>query len=186
MAGGAQADFPGGQASAGKRAFTLAEVVVGVLLFGLAATVLTQAVSNGLNAYRLSQSGDSLDYPMHRVRDHVLSLATRDQLEEGGEIEVPVAVRDGEGGSDRTEVIRARWEAEAFPTKILDFFVVELKATMEAGGNDASVREESYMVYRPGWSESEEEERLLEVKEEEFEDRLSARGIVEEEEEEQP
>lgn len=164
--------------------FTLAEVVVGVLLFGLAATVLTQAVANSLNAYHLSRLEDPLEYPMQRVREHILELRSRTELEEGGEIEVPVAIRDQNGGTARTEVVRVRWEAEISPTKILNYFIVDLSANLESGGNTSDAVETRIMVYRPFWSDSEEEDRLIEVKEEEFKDRLATRGVTEEVEEE--
>ncbi len=164
--------------------FTLAEVVVGVLLFGLAATVLTQAVSNSLNAYYLSRLENPLGYPMQRVREHVLGLTGRTAVEEGGEIEVPIAIRDEDGGAGRTEVMRVRWEAEISATKILNYFVIELTATLESGDNSANAVESIFMVYRPFWTDPDEEERLIEVKEEEFADRLTTRGVTEEGEEE--
>jgi len=149
---------------------------VGILIFGMAAAVIGRAVSDALNAYSLSNLGDSTSYPMYRIRQHVLAIPNREEVEKGGEIEVPIAIRGEEGEVDETEMVRARWEAEILPTRILDLYVLDLRANLQMGANDAQSLEERYTVYRPSWQDTEESEQLLQAKEEEFQDRLEARG----------
>ncbi len=164
--------------------FTLAEVVVALIIFGVAAVVLGQAVSDTLRALTQSNRRDPLSYPVYRVRTHALALTTRDLVEEGGELEVPIAKRNKETASVETETIRIRWEAEVRPTNLLNFYLLELTIRLESGGMGTDQLETQYMAYRPGWSDSDEMERLVEQKEETFKERLSARGITEEDMEE--
>ena len=142
--------------------------------------------ADALHSHSLARTGESLDYPLYRVRNHLLALPTREAVEEVGDLEVPVAIRDSEEDTDRTVVVRTRWEAEVFPTRLLDLFVVEATVTFEGEEADAAKREISLTAYRPAWSESDESERLVETKEEEFADRRLARGVSEDEEEEGP
>ncbi len=166
-----------------RRGFTLGEVVVAVLIFGLAATVLVQATSNALNSYILSRRDDRGSILMGHVRRDVLKILSREEVEEGGEVEVPHIVRDPETDEEETELIDVRWEAEIHPTRILDVYILDLTAHFETEGAVASVTDH-ITTYRPTWGESDQVEQLIEAKEQEFEERLSARGILEEEEEE--
>jgi len=161
--------------------FSLAEVVVGIVIFGLAAVVLGQAVVNSLNSYRISREESGEEYPFYRVRNDVFAIPDRESVEEGGEIEVPLAIRDEEENTDTTEMVRARWEAEIHPTRILDLFVLDLAVTFEGEGDGTRSIEDSFILYRPGWSESDERERLVEAKEEEFSDRIADRNVTMEE-----
>lgn len=162
--------------------FTLAEVVLALLIFGLAAAVLGQAVTETLRAVSKANRHEPLGYPIYRVRTHVMAMPTRAEIEEGGELEVPVSHQSKETGTAETEVVRTRWEAEIFPTGLLDVYVLELTINFESADIGPDSYEARYMAYRPGWGDSDETERLLELKEETFKERLTARGIVEDEE----
>ncbi|MGZ0655274.1 hypothetical protein ACWPKS_06675 [Coraliomargarita sp. W4R72] len=161
------------------KAFTLAEVVVGVLLLGLTAAVLGQAVSNALRAYTQTQLTNPYEYPVKRVRDHVLQLRTRALVEEGGELEIPITHgTQREGDTQETTTIRARWEAEVHSTRILNVYQVELSVDFQGGSEQALKTESKIITYRTTWSDPDEFEQLIEAKEEEFKDRQSARGEI--------
>lgn len=160
------------------RGFTLAEVVVAVLLFGLAAAVLGQAVSDSLRAYAMSREAVSASDSETHVRRHVLGILSRSTLEEGGEVEVPVAIRKQDSEEVETEMVKVRWEAEIFPTRLLDVYVLRVTMRLE-GGSDVGEVTHDYIAYRPSWAKQDEVDSLLESKEKEFRDRLSARGGIE-------
>lgn len=157
--------------------FTLAEVVVAVLVFGLAAAVLGQSVSDSLRAYALSRESPGKGYPETHLRRHVLGILSRSTLEEGGEVEVPIAVRKENGDDFETEMVKVRWEAEILSTRLLDVYVLRVVMRLEGSGDVGEVTHD-YIAYRPTWAKQDEVNQLLEIKEKEFQDRLSARGNI--------
>jgi len=165
-------------ASAG---FTLAEVVVAVLIFGLSAAVLGQAVSDSLRAYALSRQEADAAHVGETVRRHVLTLLTREEVEKGGELEVPIAQRKEGSEEVRTEMAKVRWEAEVLPSRLINVFQLKLTAHQQSGSQVMAI-ERPYIVYRPSWSEDDEVDQLREAKEQEFAERLGERGILPEEE----
>jgi hypothetical protein len=169
------------QALKSARGFTLAEVVVGVLLLGLTAALLGRAISDSLRAYEQTRITNPYQYPIKRVSDLVLQLKTRDLVEEGGELEIPITYgNEREGDTQETTTLRARWEAEISPTSVLNLYVVDL--TIDFQGGDDNLKVESKIIaYRTAWGDADELEQLIEAKEEEFKERQSARGETEEE-----
>jgi len=166
-----------GKKNARNRAgFTLAEVVVGVLILGMTITLLGRAVSDALNAYRLSYLDDDYRYSLQEARKEILQIGSRTELEEGGELEIPVLEDEVRDGNRATRVVRIRWEAEIKPTNILDMYVILATIRFQDGGG-TEIREERLTVYRQNWDEDDEQERLIETKEEEFRERLSNRGL---------
>jgi prepilin-type N-terminal cleavage/methylation domain-containing protein len=160
--------------------FTLAEVIVAVMIFGLAATVLGRAVSDAMRAYGMARHGGADTYVAEQVRQHVLTLPSRSQIEDGGELEVPVLRRASADATETTtEMVRVRWEAELFSTNLLDVFRIDLGIRLETGDNRESM-EQSLLAYRPAWTEADDSARLIEAKEEAFSERLTARGELEE------
>lgn len=162
--------------------FTLAEVLVGVLLLGLTATLLGRAVSDGLRAMEQTRLESPNETTMQQVRSTVLSLTTRAQIEAGGELQVPIiqgAERSGE--KPETVMLRVRWEAEILPTRLLNVYQIDLEVDIQGGGNEAAKVESKLIAYRTGWGAPEELEALLGAKEDEFKERLSARGETSEE-----
>lgn len=159
-----------------KRGFTLAEVVVGVLILGLVITLLGRAVSDALSAYRMSYTEDKSLYALQEVRQQILRITSRSEVEEGGELEVPVLVERERDETTQTRLVRIRWEAEVKPTRLLNVYIIEASIRLqEDSGTD--LREARYVVFRPNWDEDGEQERLEESKEEEFRERLSNRGL---------
>jgi hypothetical protein len=162
-----------------KLGFSLAEVVVAAVLLGLVATVLGRAVADALNAYSKIRMDDPYEYPAVQVRAHILERLNRTELETGGELDIPLPRRDAQSGGVQTETIRARWEAEIFPTRILDLFLVEYSVVFHGGEEEAAQASDRLMLFRPMWADSEETRRLIEAKEEEFKTRIELRDAGE-------
>ena len=160
-----------------KQGFTLAEVVVGVLLLGLSASLLGRAISDSLRAYEQTRLTNPYQYPMRKVREHVLQSETRAIVEEGGELEIPVRLgTQREGDTQETTVVRARWEAEVTPTRVLNVYQLDLSVDFQGGGDQAKKIESTLITYRTAWGDADEIEQLIEAKEEEFRERQSLRG----------
>ncbi|MBC2596154.1 prepilin-type N-terminal cleavage/methylation domain-containing protein [Ruficoccus amylovorans] len=160
--------------------FTLAEVVVATVLLGLAATVLGRTVSDAMRAYSMTRLSNPYSYALRHVRQEIMEIPSREQLEEGGTIEVYVPNPGGSDKSETTIAVSARWEAEIYPTRLLNVYVVELDISFEAEG-EAESFQRRITAYRPNWADAEENSTLLQAKEKEFELRLAARGITESE-----
>jgi prepilin-type N-terminal cleavage/methylation domain-containing protein len=166
-----------------KAGFTLAETVVAMSLFALAATVLCQAALNArLGLQRLDEHG-SPQFKLDWIRDDILAIANRKTLEEGGEMVFPQHVRKKPREGDEEaglagETITARWEAEIFPTPVLDVHQLNITVELEQGEEMAEPLTGSYYVYRPGWYEDADGRDSLQTeKQDEWERRKLNRGI---------
>jgi prepilin-type N-terminal cleavage/methylation domain-containing protein len=121
--------------------FTLAEVVVALTLFALTAVVITQAVLNAQDTYRRLSQIDPRDEALPYVRQAILSLTERSEVEEGGTVVTP-------------QGLTGEWEAVLLPTQVLDLFLLRYTVEWKDNtGQEAPVTREVY-VFRPGWSDS--------------------------------
>lgn len=155
-----------------KPAFTVAEMMVALTLFALAAVVLGQAVNYALQSLEASRSTTDSN-PFHEeVRRHLLALQSRSAVEAGGDLEFPVVSRDD--GVARTTMVRLRWEAELHDTPILNYVQVTYSFSSQAGQAEAG--EGSFYAYRPAWADPEIQQRLLTAKEAATREKRELRG----------
>lgn len=139
------------------RGFTLAEVVVALTLFALTAVVITQAVLNAQDTYRRLSQIDPRDEALPYVRQAILSLTERSQVEEGGTVVTP-------------QGLTGEWEAVLLPTQVLDLLLLRYTVEWKDNtGQEAPVIREVY-VFRPGWSDSAVRQELRERRQEWFND----------------
>ncbi len=146
------------------RAFSLAELIIAMALFALAATVLSQSILNALTALNQVQYGESSLRDFVYARQKILSIEDRDILTEGGEFVAP-------SGN------KLDWKAEISATDVLDLHQLDvtIERRSEAGPEVPFVGK--YYVLRPRWSETETRTALLNAKREEYERRLALSGI---------
>ncbi len=125
-----------------RRGFTLLEVLVSLVVFGLAAVVLGSAYLNVLNVYDLAGRGTQGDENVRFARSLLLAEPDRETAERGDDFEAS----DG---------ARVKWHAKIEQTGTADLyrvtFVCEL-SDPHATGNSRSVTE-TFMVLRPTWSQ---------------------------------
>lgn len=134
-----------------RQGMSMVEVVIALAVFGMVAVVLMQSVNYGLAALTQDYEEDPLSMAVSDLRRQILLLGSRAELEKGGE-----------GRTSRGE--RFRWEAEVFPTAVIDYLQAVVKVdfpTMEGSGEK---REMVFYMYRPGWSEASEKEMLQELR----------------------
>ncbi len=162
--------------------FTLPETVVALSLFAAAAVVLCQAAINArMGLARLDQQ-DAWHLRVDWVRDDILTITSRETLEQGGEIELAPHVRkkpkdEEDAGEGDREAIRVKWEVEIAPTRLMDVHLLTLNLVFEQGEELKEPLSASYYVYRPGWYEGDARQSLLAAKEDEWERRQLERGL---------
>ena len=127
------------------RAFTLVEVLVSLAIFALAAVALSAAYLNVLNGYRARDQQRAIEQGWDLARVAVFSEPDRDNLEEGGTVNLP------DGGS-------LAWEARIEPTNLADLFALELTVTHR--GESAWNKTGRLMLLRPAWSDPGDRDRL--------------------------
>lgn len=127
------------------RGFTLLEVLMALVIFGIAAAVLGGAYINVLNSYQVAARGTQMNEDFAYARQVVLQEADRKKLEQGGEF----TTADGRV---------ARWSVEITQANVADLFNVaftcELPPPNDAAGNKPAAEkvEQSFVLLRPTWS----------------------------------
>ena len=123
-----------------RRGFTLIEVLMSLAIFALAAVSLGAAYSNVLmSRLALKQDEQRLD-DQARCRAALLETPGFDDVEAGGEINLP-------GGR------KASWQGKIEATSVSDLFAVQLTAEIEPpDGGEAEEFTETRMLLRPTWS----------------------------------
>jgi len=127
---------------------TLVEVLISLAIFSLAAVVLGTAYVNVLLGYDNMTKRNGREEIVRQMRAAVFTEPDRDKLERGGEIGLP-------GGGT------GRWEAKVEESAIADLFRVGLRCEVpEANGGQPWVKEQTFMLLRPTWSEGTAREKL--------------------------
>ena len=149
------------------RGFTLLEVLLALALFAIAVVVLTSSYLNIIEGMAAVQTDREFEQEVRWVRERVLLLADRAEVEKGGELATPAAAK-------------LSWEATVVPAPVADLFHVELHVAMAAGTGNAKTREyrERLTVLRPGWSEPVERGKLFEEAKQRIEEDRRRRGVV--------
>lgn len=155
--------------------FTLAETVVALALFAAAAVVFCQSALYARMALRSVDVHEPNYVRVRWIHHDVLRILSRDELEEGGEIELAPRVRKTATEEQEAEPERtvARWSVEILPTPVLDVHEVTLLVEFLQGEATEEEFEVVYYVYRPNWYDEGEREALLNEKREYWE-RLTA------------
>lgn len=161
---------------ASRRAFSLGEVLVALTLFALLVVAVGQSISNNMRALAEMNTGGWNSPSMRAIREHILSRTSRQQIEDGGEIELAGWPRPGDSSNTTAaQPTKVRWTAEINPTTTLDLFT--LTVDLQVDNADDPI-EASFIVhvYRPGWGLPEDRERAVEAKLERLEAIRTARG----------
>jgi prepilin-type N-terminal cleavage/methylation domain-containing protein len=120
--------------------FTLLEVLMALVIFGLAAVMLGSAYVNVLNSYEVAARGSRVNEDFAFARQIVLTEPDRKKLEEGGEFETV-------GGG------RFKWNVEITSTQMPNLFNVAFQAEMSEATRPEPIKSlHNFTVLRPTWS----------------------------------
>lgn len=128
--------------------FSLLEVLVALAIFVMMAIVLGATYLNVLNAYEIAGRSVNRDEDVRFARAALLAEADMDLAERGAEFE---------GGNGR----RVSWKSVIEPTTTTDLFKVTF--ICEITGPDLpkpEIREETFRVLRPTWSQPADRDKL--------------------------
>ena len=121
--------------------FTLTEVLVALVLFVLATSVLASSVNNAIRALETLEIRDGTEQDYRFVRSQIFTISDLTTFEQGGQIQTPDAGQ-------------AQWSANVTPTQTADLFQVQLTINLAGEGE---VKPESdtrtYYLLRPGWTQ---------------------------------
>jgi general secretion pathway protein I len=132
-----------------RRAFTLLEVLVALVIFALMAIVLGSAYINVLNSYAVAARGNQANEEVAFARAQMLAEPDRKIIEQGG---------DYESTGNR----RVRWTATIASATINDLFTVTFVCEMsEPGKSEPEKVTQTFTVLRPTWSDPAERSQLL-------------------------
>lgn len=167
-----------------QQGFTLAELLVALALFGFIAVTMGQAIMNNLRALEHLNRDSPMEGQLARIRHRIMELQVLEELEEGGEIELPATESlDEDDTGAPSEPLVVRWTAEVLPTSTLDLFAVDVELDFQ-GTDLPGAHEMLLFLYRPNWTEPEDREKLAEAKSLLLEDERLARGEIRKELEE--
>jgi len=122
------------------RGFTLLEVLMALVIFALAATVLAGAYLNVINSYSILARGNQLDSDLAYARSLVVLEPDIKKLENGGEF-------------DTTDNRHAKWSVDVQPTTTADLFTVAFTCEFTGtSGGESQKNVETFMLLRPTWS----------------------------------
>jgi general secretion pathway protein I len=132
----------------GRAAFTLIEVLVSLAIFALAAVVLGATYVNVLTSYQAVAKSNEHEQDLRLVRVALLAEPDRKKAEAGGDQALP---------GNRT----AHWEAKIEEADVADLFRVGFRCEIRDPARPQSwVREETFLLLRPTWSEPAARDRL--------------------------
>lgn len=122
-------------------AFTLIEVLVSLAIFALAAVVLGATYVNVLTSYAAVAGRNQHEQDLRLVRAALLGQPDRGKAESGGDLALP---------GNRS----AHWEAKIAEAGVADLFQVGFRCVIrDPAQPQAWVREESFRLLRPTWSD---------------------------------
>lgn len=138
------------------KGFSLIEVLIALALFAIASNVIGSAFINALLSRERNNDNSYRDIAIQTARKQLLLEKNIDDAEDGGSIET-------------LELGEVDWYAEIIPTDMVDLFEVNLFIEFFDLKDDQSTNyNETLLLLRPTWSESDERSSLLQDKKEDL------------------
>ena len=138
------------------KGFSLIEVLIALTLFAIASNVIGSAFINALLSRERNNDNSYRDIAIQTARKQLLLEKNIDDAEDGGSIET-------------LELGEVDWYAEIIPTDMVDLFEVNLFIEFfDLKGDQSTNYNETLLLLRPTWSESDERSSLLQDKKEDL------------------
>tara|TARA_A100001015_G_scaffold239715_1_gene273104 strand:+ start:4474 stop:4953 length:480 start_codon:yes stop_codon:yes gene_type:complete len=140
------------------KGFSLIEVLIALALFAIASNIIGSAFINALLSRERNNDNSYRDIAVQTARKQLLLEKNIDDAEDGGSVET-------------LELGEVDWYAEIIPTDMVDLFEVNLFIEFFYVKDDQSSNyNETLLLLRPTWSESDERSSLLQDKKEDLSD----------------
>jgi general secretion pathway protein I len=131
-----------------RRAFTLIEVLVALVIFAFSGIMLASAYVNVLTAHKAALQRDDLAPARQLVREALYAEPVLDKAAAWNDLSLP---------DDQS----ARWRATVTPTPVADLFDVSLEIDLTtAEGRHLPPVTETHRLLRPTWSQPADRETL--------------------------
>ncbi len=138
------------------KGFSLIEVLIALALFAIASNIIGSAFINALLSRERNNDNSYRDIAVQTARKQLLLEKNIDDAEDGGSVET-------------LELREVDWYAEIIPTDMVDLFEVNLFIEFFYVKDDQSSNyNETLLLLRPTWSESDERSSLLQDKKEDL------------------
>lgn len=131
-----------------RRGLTLIEVLVAIMIVGMAVTVLASGYANVLLGYRAVEDTSETSPDLAFARYQLLQAKTREDAEKAGDTTRP----NGEP---------LRWQATLEVTEVPDVFRVKLAVELGRKAPEQPLKiEQEFWVFQPSWSQADESSRV--------------------------
>ena len=138
------------------KGFSLIEVLISLALFAIASNIIGSAFINALLSRERNNDNSYRDIAVQTARKQLLLEKNIDDAEDGGSVET-------------LELGEVDWYAEIIPTDMVDLFEVNLFIEFfDIKDDQSSNYNETLLLLRPTWSESDERSSLLQDKKEDL------------------
>lgn len=138
------------------KGFSLIEVLIALALFAIASNIIGSAFINALLSRERNNDNSYRDIAIQTARKQLLLEKNIDDAEDGGSVET-------------LELGEVDWYAEIIPTDMVDLFEVNLFIEFfDVKDDQSSNYNETLLLLRPTWSESDERSSLLQDKKEDL------------------
>jgi len=138
------------------KGFSLIEVLIALALFAIASNIIGSAFINPLPSRERNNDNSYRDIAIQTARKQLLLEKNIDDAEDGGSVET-------------LELGEVDWYAEIIPTDMVDLFEVNLFIEFfDVKDDQSSNYNETLLLLRPTWSESDERSSLLQDKKEDL------------------
>lgn len=138
------------------KGFSLIEVLIALALFAIASNIIGSAFINALLSRERNNDNFYRDIAVQTARKQLLLEKNIDDAEDGGSVET-------------LELGEVDWYAEIIPTDMVDLFEVNLFIEFfDVKDDQSSNYNETLLLLRPTWSESDERSSLLQDKKEDL------------------
>ena len=120
--------------------FTLAEVLVALVIFVLSTTVLASAINNAMHALDILEIKEGTEQDYRFVRSQIFTITDLTTFQQGGQLTTPDAGQ-------------ATWSANVTPTQTADLYQVALTVQLAGEGDvKAESQTRTYYLLRPSWT----------------------------------
>ncbi|MDX2110864.1 MAG: type II secretion system protein [Verrucomicrobiota bacterium] len=146
------------------RGFTLIEVVLALMILGMAMVILTASFTNAMTALDSLRVESDRQGVLRFIRTQLLQIADREEFEKGGDIET-------------LDLGKAKWSAKVEDTQVADLFHVFLEIELSPpDAKDSEKYNSELYILRPTWSDPVDRSKIMDERKRQIDDERLRNG----------